>query len=557
MSTINRDFGGSASHPLANPPAGSKSGAIPHAGRARAIAQALGRGLPAVAVIAILAGLAMWGYRTDWTLPKFSALVGREEAEPEDWCSEHSVPESLCIECNASLGSPIKDYGWCAEHGIAQCPLHHPEVAQLKVTPKITPADMQRAQRALVLAPRVENNSRCGLHQRRIQFASLEALDKAGVDIAVVHERPVVEAVVANGEILYDQTRMAHLSSRAPGTIWQVDRQVGERVTAGEILLLVDAAEVGRAKSEFQQALAQVRLKQTNVERMAPLAENGSIPDRQVREASAALQDARIKLLGAQQALVNLGLPVKAQDFADLDAQEIALRMQFLGLPEKIAAQLDAESTTSNLLPLKSPLDGIVVERNVVPGEVVDTATKLFTVADVSRMWLTLDVRQDDAKYLSLGQPVLFRPSDSKSEPEIKGTLAWISTEADDQTRTVKVRVNLPNADGRLRANTFGTGRIVLREEAKAIVVPSEAIHWDGACHVVFVRDKNFLQPDAPKIFHVRAVRPGVKENDTTEIIAGLLPGEVIASKNSVVLEAQLLKTNLGAGCGCCEPIKK
>jgi cobalt-zinc-cadmium efflux system membrane fusion protein len=172
-------------------------------------------------------------------------------------------------------------------------------------------------------------------------------------------------------------------------------------------------------------------------------------------------------------------------------------------------------------------------------------------------MWLTLDVRQDDAKYLALGQPVLFRPSDSKTEPEIKGSLAWISTEADDQTRTVKVRVNLPNAEGRLRANTFGTGRIVLREEARSIVVPSEAVHWDGGCYVVFVRDKDFLKKDSPKIFHVRSVRPGVKERDTTEIIAGLLPGEVIASKNSVVLEAQLLKTNLGAGCGCCAPVKK
>jgi len=215
------------------------------------------------------------------------------------------------------------------------------------------------------------------------------------------------------------------------------------------------------------------------------------------------------------------------------------------------------ESTTSNLLPLASPLDGVVVERDVVPGEVVDTATKLFTIADINHMWLMLDVRQDDAKYLSLGQTVLFRPGDSKEEPEVKGTLAWISTEADDHTRTVKARVNLDNSEGRLRANTFGTGRIVLREEAKATVVPSEAVHWDGACHVVFVRDKNFLQTGSPKIFHVRPVRPGVKQGDVTEIIVGLLPGEVIASKNSVVLEAQLLKSNLGAGCGCCAPQKK
>jgi hypothetical protein len=91
----------------------------------------------------------------------------------------------------------------------------------------------------------------------------------------------------------------------------------------------------------------------------------------------------------------------------------------------------------------------------------------------------------------------------------------------------------------------------VLREETDAIVIPNEAIHWDGCCHVVFVRDKHFFEPNSPKFFHVRKVRLGAQEGDHTEVIAGLVPTEVIASKNSVVLEAQLLKSNLGAG--CCE----
>ena len=81
--------------------------------------------------------------------------------------------------------------------------------------------------------------------------------------------------------------------------------------------------------------------------------------------------------------------------------------------------------------------------------------------------------------------------------------------------------------------------------------MPSEAVHSDGDCNVVFVRDKDFLKEGAPKFFHIRKVRLGSKDGETTEIIAGVLPGEVIASKNSVVLEAQLLKSNLGAGCGC------
>ena len=150
--------------------------------------------------------------------------------------------------------------------------------------------------------------------------------------------------------------------------------------------------------------------------------------------------------------------------------------------------------------------------------------------------------------HVSLGQPVLFRASDIKGEP-IKGTIAWISTSTDDKTRTVKVRVDLPNPDRQLRANVFGTGRIVLRDEPQAIVVPTEAVHTDGDCNIVFVRDKNYLKEGSPKFFHIREVRLGVKDGDKTEVIAGLLPGEVVASKNSMVLEAQLLKSNLGEGC--------
>jgi cobalt-zinc-cadmium efflux system membrane fusion protein len=112
----------------------------------------------------------------------------------------------------------------------------------------------------------------------------------------------------------------------------------------------------------------------------------------------------------------------------------------------------------------------------------------------------------------------------------------------------LKVRAELANADGRLRSGTFGTGRIILRDEPGAVVVPNTAIHWDGSCHVVFVRDKQFLEETSPKVFHTRTVRPGARDARFTEVIAGLLPGEVVASRGSGILQAALLKNNLGAG---------
>lgn len=506
-----------------------------------------------LAVVAVLSGIALWGHFNEWKLPKFSALTSNAKPEEQLWCIAHNVPEEGCIECNSKLVAPAPKYGWCEEHGLAQCVLDHPDLAQLPTTPVIASEDFARARRALDLRPRVENNSLCPSYERRIQFASAAAMEKAGVDIAVVVRRPIIEAVVANGEVVYDQTHSAHLASRVLGTAWRVERQVGDRVQKGDVLALIDAAEVGRAKSELLQAIAQLRLRETNVKRLSTLAGDGAVAARAVREAEASLQEGQIRLLAAQQALVNLGLPSPSDEISSLPTDEIAKEIQLLGLPAEVVSTLDVASTTSNLFPLIAPMDGLIVNRDVVPGEVVDTTKLLFEVADVSSMWLMLDVRQEDAKYVSVGQPVLFRGSDNRTDPEIQGEVRWISTSADNQTRTVKMRVDLPNVDGRLRANTFGTGRIVLREEPQSLVVPSEAVHSDGDCSFVFVRDKNFLKEGSPKYFHVRQVRPGVKSGDTTEIIAGVLPGEIVASKNSTILAAQLLKNNLGAGCGCTE----
>ena len=505
-----------------------------------------------IAVVAALVGLAAWGHSTDWTLPKFSTRVGGEETAATDWCEAHNVPESICVECNPALLEPEPDFGWCSVHGVMQCPLEHPELAQTKSPVTITPAVLERAQRAISTRPRAENNSRCNLHRKRIQFASVDALEKVGVDIAIVSEKPVIEAITANGEIVYDETKMAHLSSRVAGTIYRVGKQVGDRVEKGEILALIEGAEVGQAKSDLLRAISQYRLKKSNVDRLRPLAGN-VIPGQQFMEAETEANEAAIAVNRAQQALVNQGLPVNSEEFAQLSGDEIAKRLQVLGLPTDIVSAEGTPTASSNLLPLRAPISGVIVNRSAVEGEVVATNTPLFDVADTSRLWLNLNLRQQDAKYVTHGLPVLFRASDSGNEPEDKGTVSWISTSADDATRTVKVRVELPNTDGRLRANTFGTGRIVLRDEPKAIVVPNEAIHWDGTCSVVFVRDREFFKEGAPKIFHVRSVRVGVKDGAATEIIAGVLPGEVIASKNSVILEAQLMKANLGAGCGCCE----
>src|SRR5947207_4401137 len=317
----------------------------------------LGRILPGTLVLIGLGALAFWCHGAGWKVPKFSELAGSKQVAADDWCSEHGVPESQCVECNSTL-MPRQEYGWCKNHGIPNCLLEHPEVAQLKTQPRITEVNLERAERTLKFAKRPENNSKCKLYQRRIQFESREAVDKAGIDVTPAWEAPVVEAVSASGQITYDQTRVARLSSRLRGTVWRVEKQVGEAVRPGEVLALIEASEVGKAKGEFLSALAQADVKREALERLQTAYKKGAVSLTALQEAETAVREAQIRLLSAQQELVNLGLPVRAEDLRGLRPEEIAKRLQFLGLPEETARTLDAKTTTANLLPLKSPIDG-------------------------------------------------------------------------------------------------------------------------------------------------------------------------------------------------------
>jgi cobalt-zinc-cadmium efflux system membrane fusion protein len=508
----------------------------------------LGRKLSSLVVFGVLGGLMLWGHHTGWTIPKFSALIGHGDQEDANWCGEHNVPESECVECNPTLLPKPKPFGWCSLHGVHECPLCHPEVAQTKGQPQTTALKLAWTKRPSS-ATGPENNSKCALHERRIQFVSQESVERAGIEVETVGTAPVMETVTGSGEITYDQTRTARLSARLPGSIFQADKQVGDRVKQGEVVALVDAAEVGRAKSEFLQALVEVRLKTKTLEDLSAAASSGAIPERKLREAEAALSEASIRLTATQQALTNLGLPLQTESFKEASEKQLADRLRLLGLPKQLSDHLDAR-TTGNLLPVRSPLDGVVVSRDVVAGEVVDSSKVLFAVADVRQMWLNLDLRLEDAKRVALGQPVRFWPDGGQ---EATGHVTWISTEADHQTRTVKVRACLQNADGRLRANTFGAGKVILHVESQAVVVPNTAVQWEGCCYVVFVRDKDFLRGGIPKVFHVRTVRLGAKDDKQTEIVAGILPGEMVATTGSSLLRAELLKGNLGEGCACCK----
>jgi cobalt-zinc-cadmium efflux system membrane fusion protein len=380
-----------------------------------------------------------------------------------------------------------------------------------------------------------------------VHLASQEAVDKSGIELAAVEKRPMTQEVIALGMVTYDQTRIAQLSSRVSGTVWSAQKNVGQAIREGEILAIIEALEVGRTKAEFLQAVVDAELKAKTLERMRDV--TSAISERQIREAEADAREARIRLFNAQQTLVNLGLPIRLDDVVGLHDEELVRRVHFLGLPESLVKTLDPETTTANLIPLVAPFDGVITGREIVTGELVSPSSGAqIVMADVSRMWIELDVRKGDATKLRRGQEVVF--SIDGVPGEIRGELAWISTEVDSRTRTVQARMEVDNPlvhgsgpDGQrlLRANMFGVARIQIHANPKALVVPNAAIQRDGAASVVFVKTSETA-------FQPRLVQLGMTDKDYTEVLEGISLGETVAAAGSHVLKAEILKTRLATG---------
>jgi cobalt-zinc-cadmium efflux system membrane fusion protein len=483
--------------------------------------------------LAVIVGLLMAGNRPGWRVPKFSELAAHESDEKDDWCEEHSVPESVCVECHPELMPKAKEHGWCRVHGIHECPLCNPRVAQLSGGTRVTAEDRRLAEESLAFAPRPTNGRTCRQQQRRIQFASEEAFHRLEIGTVAATRGEVVEAISATGELELDATKAARVAPRVAGSVFAVLKKAGDRVQAGEIIALVDSAEVGKAKGELLQSLASLDLKGQTLARLKEAA-GRTVTEQAVLDAEAAHAEAEVRVLAAQQSLTNLGLPVDSKTLLGTSPDEAARRLRYLGVPEH-----RARSESNNLLPVRSPIDGEVLERFANAGEAAEPGKALVVVADTRQMWLTLNVRLEDAGKVRPGQSVRFQHEGHDSGDV--GTVAWVSPAADERTRTVPVRVAWPNDSSRHHARTFGTAQVILRR-AEGVVVPSSAIHWEGCCHVVFVRDKDF-ETSPYKVFHVRKVRPGASDSALNGPVT-----EVVATANSGILRSELLKNDLGAG---------
>jgi cobalt-zinc-cadmium efflux system membrane fusion protein len=421
----------------------------------------------------------------------------------------HGLPREFCIECGkvASASAGMPDDGWCATHNKPedQCP----ECAE---DPRpIGPV-------AAGGVPKV-----CRQPLPTVKLASARLVRQVGFQTALVTEETHAHRLTANAETAYDANRYAEISPRVVGFLRQVRVDLGQAVRQGDVLAVVDSAEVSAAKAQLLTSHAAAKLAQTAYDRTKSLTQSGAVASKMELESLTALNQAQANAMDAEQRLRNL-------------------RFDEAGM-----ARILATRDTKNLLDVISPIDGSVVLRHAVQGEAVQPTSQLFAVADTTKMWLWIDVYESDIAKVAPGQAVSFTISGTDPAGEglaFVGMVTWVGTEVNSTTRTTRIRAELSNPNGRLRANQFGQAEIQVGKEHQATVVPKQAVQRKDNVDLVF------LPEGEPGSFRAqRVVTRPTDRNDLVEVAWGLKPGQRVVTKGAFLLKTEIMKGAIGAGC--------
>ena len=191
------------------------------------------------------------------------------------------------------------------------------------------------------------------------------------------------------------------------------------------------------------------------------------------------------------------------------------------------------------LIAVTSPINGSVIERAATQGEVVSPEKPLFIVADLSKLWVIIDIYEKDLGRITPGTAVTVSTT-AYAEKSFPGFISYLSEVMDEKTQTVKARVEVENANRLLKPGMFATVTIQAKgvQAEKAIMVPEEAVFLDDSKNYVFIQT-------APEKFEMREVSVGRTLGNRLEVIRGLEKGEPVAVKGAFILKSELKKGEL------------
>ena len=334
------------------------------------------------------------------------------------------------------------------------------------------------------------------------------SLQLAGIELATVGTMSGGD-LVANGTIAYHGDRVSVVAPRAEGRVVSVRADLGQRVAAGGTLAILSSPEVGQTQGEMERARVTLDVARQNYDREKRLYEQSISSQREMLEAEGAFRSAQAEYNSA------------------------AARLGALG----------AAPGDGGTFALVAPIAGTVVERNVMPGQIAGPETNLFTVADLRRLWITVDVYESDFGRVRQGAAASVHPQ-ALPDQTFPGRVTYAGGIVDAASRTFKVRVEVDNRALQLRPGMFVQVHLETpagASSAKSVVIPELAVQELNGKAVVFVRGA------APGQFAARPVTLGTRTGGgMIAVAAGLQPGERIVVKGAFQLKAELTKGSFG-----------
>ncbi len=348
-----------------------------------------------------------------------------------------------------------------------------------------------------------EDEAEHGEAPRKVRI-SREVIDASKISWATAKREPLERSLRLPGEIVADPDRSARVASPVAGRLDRVDFHEGANVKKGELLATVRAPELGRLRAERAGASAKASAARANAKRKRALVEKGMASE---------------------------------QDAVDTEAEADALESQARGLGTDLAAIGGGGNASVGL---RAPVSGVVLTRDAVVGQPVNSDQTLAQIADLSEVWFLGRVFEKDLGRIRIGAAAEVELNAYPKE-HFAGTVELLGKQVDSVARTLTVRVRLKNRNDLLRLGLFGTARIAESDAAKAepkLVVSRNALSDVGGKTVVFVH-----HPDDD--FELHEVTLGDSGVGTVEVVSGLREGEEVVTEGAFAVKSALLRSTL------------
>ena len=323
--------------------------------------------------------------------------------------------------------------------------------------------------------------------------------------VETVAETVLQDSLRASGRVSVNENHLAKIGPSISGRVLEVRANVGQTVTRGQVLAVMHSTQLSDAQANYLKAKSQVELKRLFVERSRKLYEEGIISLLNLRERESVLVEKEIEMNALADQLAVMGM--HADDL------------------QRLSRQKGVNSNT----PITATINGSVIARHISVGQIVEISDELFVVADLSEVWVVAEVPEKSATALEL-HALADIEIPALAHQRLKGTLSFIAGTVDPDSRTIKIRIVLPNPDFRLKPEMLASISIQ-QSSPPALTVAASAVIRDQNQDYVFVET-------APHHYNLRAVSLDDEVDGRRRVTAGLSAGEKVVAKGSFQLNS-------------------